>query len=148
MEAYLLPLRFFATAFPLDFGRGLVNRFARSTRLPTPRPSRALCVGVLVAPLIRFSGRDVSAAGVGFLAGFESSVVADFVSAFESDLAVVVVSAFVSVLSEALASVFDGVAAVHFPKVKDKNGLTVYVILKKKEAKATALQLFRTIRFK
>ena len=43
---------------------------------------------------------------------------------------------------------FDGVAAVHFPKVKDKNGLTVYVTLKKKEAKATALQLFRTIRFK
>ena len=43
---------------------------------------------------------------------------------------------------------FDGVAAVHFPKVKDKIRLTVYVILKKKEAKATALQLFRTIRFK
>ena len=43
---------------------------------------------------------------------------------------------------------FDGVAAVHFPKVKDKVRLTVYVILKKKEAKATALQLFQTIRFK
>ena len=43
---------------------------------------------------------------------------------------------------------FAGVAAVHFPKVKDKIRLTVYVILKKKEAKATALQLFRTIRFK
>ena len=43
---------------------------------------------------------------------------------------------------------YEGVAAVHFPKVKDKNGLTVYVTLKKKEAKATALQLFRTIRFK
>ena len=43
---------------------------------------------------------------------------------------------------------FEGVAAVHFPKVKDKIRLTVYVILKKKEAKVTALQLFRTIRFK
>ena len=43
---------------------------------------------------------------------------------------------------------YEGVAAVHFPKVKDKNRLTVYVLLKKREAQATALQLFRTIRFK
>ena len=43
---------------------------------------------------------------------------------------------------------YEGVAAVHFPKVKDKNRLTVYVSLKKREAQATALQLFRTIRFK
>ena len=43
---------------------------------------------------------------------------------------------------------YEGVAAVHFPKVKDKIRLTVYVSLKKREAQATALQLFRTIRFK
>ena len=34
---------------------------------------------------------------------------------------------------------FDGVAAVHFPKVKDRIRLTAYVRLKKKEAKATAI---------
>jgi hypothetical protein len=43
--------------------------------------------------------------------------------------------------------IFEGGVGVHFPKVEGMNRLTVHVSLKKKEAKATALQLFQTIRF-
>ena len=59
----------------LDFLEAI--RLALSTRLPTPRPSRALCVGVEVAPEMCFSAGGAS---VGGLAGFESatSVVATF----------------------------------------------------------------------
>ena len=64
---------FFFLVFEVE--ASLARRFALSTRLPTPRPSRAACVGVEVEPESFFSGWGCFSVSDFFLGAVASGVV-------------------------------------------------------------------------